>query len=428
MASTFSHLRLARHLVLPLALAVTVPTVALSFPTTAWAQGKTLKDSLPIEARGHWDAGIALAQKATQTQDPKTWASARTSFYEAYKVSNNPRVLFNVAVCEKNIQQFHKAYQTIQKELDDGKTATPPLNAAEIKEATEFKQGLEKFVAKVSVDVDPKDAEVFLNDDKLDLTKPGPYLVSIGESRVVAKKPGFADAVQKLELAGGATGTATLKLLPLERTSIVNVAVVGPQRATVKVDGQEIGYATAATPFSGPVKVQDTPHQISVEAPGFATATQTVTVKEGPPIFLNIQLAADQAKGKLTVTAKPEGSTIEIDGAVVGATRWEGPVDARLHQVSVKKTGYYTWTSEVDVPKGSERSVTATLNEDRNSSFVPWLIGTIVIGSAVIVGVVLLATPPDEKVKNGTLDPLTVSTQRHRGGFGFTPTTPGFSF
>lgn len=417
-----------RPLQLARMVALVVMTIALAFPSFAWAQGKSLKDQLPLEARGHWDAAVALANRAEQQRDPKAWTSARTSFYEAYKISNNPRVLFNVAVCEKNVGQYQRAFATIQKELDDGKTATPPLNAGEVKEATEFQKGLEKFIAKITIDVDPKDAEVTLNDDKVDLTKPGPYLAAGGEVRVRATKPGYAEAVEKKEIAGGTTGAFTLKLLPLERTSQVNITVIGPQRATVKVDNQEVGFALANQPFVGPMKVQDVPHQISVEAVGYATGIQTVTVKEGPTMYLTFQLAAEQSKGKLIVDAKPEGATILIDGRPVGATKWEGPVDATRHQVSVKKTGYYTWNYEVDVPKGGERAVSASLNQDRDSSFVPWLIGTIVVGSAVIVGIVLLATPPDEKPRNGTLDPFTVSTQHKRGSGGFTPTGAGFSF
>lgn len=418
MRSTFSFLRFALALL----------TFLLAFQSVAWAQGKPLKEQLPLEARGHWDAAVALAQRAQAQNDQKAWASARTSFYEAYKVSKNPRVLFNVAVCEKNVGQYDKAFLTIQKELDDGKTYSPPLTAAEVKEASEFQKGLEKFVAKVNIDVDPKDADVYMNDDKVDLSKPGPYLAAGGEIRVRATKPGFADYQQKLDIAGGTTGNATIKLQPLERTSIVQISVLGPPRATIKVDGQEVGFATSDKPFSGPVKVQDTPHQITVEAIGYATGIQTVTVKEGPPMYLTMTLAAEQSKGKLIVDAKVEGATILIDGAAVGATKWEGPVDAKVHQVSVKKPGYYTWNVDVDVPKGGERSVTAQMNQDRNTSFVPWLIGTIVIGSAVIVGVVLLATPPDEKPRNGTLDPFTVSTQHRRNPLGLSPTGAGFSF
>jgi hypothetical protein len=51
-----------------------------------------------------------------------------------------------------------------------------------------------------------------------------------------------------------------------------------------------------------------------------------------------------------------------------------------------------------------------------------------IVGSAVIVGIVLLATPPDEKPRNGTLDPFTVSTQHRRNPGGFSPSGAGFSF
>ncbi|MBX3252384.1 MAG: hypothetical protein KF901_34740, partial [Myxococcales bacterium] len=63
-------------------------------------------------------------------------------------------------------------------------------------------------------------------------------------------------------------------------------------------------------------------------------------------------------------------------------------------------------------------SVSATLNEDRNTSFVPWLIGSLVVGAALTVGIVLLATPPDQQPVDGTLAPFKVGTQ----------SAPGFSF
>ena len=138
-------------------------------------------------------------------------------------------------------------------------------------------------------------------------------------------------------------------------------------------------------------------------------------MKDGEVLNLTLQLAPEQEKGKLIVAAKPEGATIEIDGKAVGATRWEGPVDARTHQVVVKKQGFYTWSYDVDVPKGGERSVSASLNEDRNTSFVPWLIGSLVVGAALTVGIVLLATPPDQQLVDGTLTPYKVGTQSMPG-------------
>lgn len=393
-----------------LSFALVLPPVVAFAPGTAWAQPKkSIRDALPLEARGHWDAGVALAQR-------KNWDGARSSFKAAYDVSKNPRVLFNLAVSEKELGRFAAALEYFKRELDEGKGQISAEEEGEIKAAI---AGLEKFVAHLTIDVSEKDAEVFINDDKVDSAKlPGPITVQIGTLRVRARKPGFAEASQSISPAGGEKRSVALTMQPLVKMSRVNVSVVGPPNAVVKIDGKEVGPA----PYAGQVSVTADPHQFSAEAPGYVTATQSAIVKDGEVLNLTLQLAAEQAKGKLRVFAKPEGATIEINGAAVGASTWEGPVDARTHQIVVKKPGFYTWTHDVDVPKGGERSVSATLNEDRNTSFVPWLIGTVVVGTALVVGVVLLATPPDEQPVDGTLAPFKLGTTSHRPG------GPGFSF
>ncbi len=404
-------LRSARRIALALSVTLVVPSVVATMPRTAWAQAKkSIKDQLPIEARGHWDAGIALAQR-------KNWDGARTSFKAAYDMSKNPRVLFNVAVAEKELGRYAAALETFKRELAEGKGQLTPEEEANVKAAI---GGLEKFVAELTINVSEKDAEVFVDNDKIDSSKlPGPLTVQVGERRVRAVKAGFAEASESVQLAGGGKGTVTLKLQPIVKTAKVNVSVVGPPNAVVKVDGKEVGPA----PYTGQVPVTADPHQFSAEAPGYVTATQSAIVKDGEALNLTLQLAAEQKSGKLVILAKPEGASIEIDGATVGASRWEGPVDAGTHQLAVKKQGYYTWTMDVEVPKGSTRTVSATLNEDRNNSFVPWLIGTVVVGAALGVGIGLLAAPPDEPVKRGSFDPFTVGTSNFRPGG-----NPGFRF
>ncbi len=403
-------LRSARRIALAVSLTLVLPTVAVSVPRTAWAQvRKPIRDSLPLEARGHWDAGVALAQR-------KNWDGARSSFKAAYDVSKNPRVLFNLAVSEKELGRFAAALDYFKRELAEGKGQLSPDEESEIKAAI---AGLEKFVAHVTIDVSEKDAEVFINDDKVDSSKlPGPVTVQIGTLRIRAVKPGFAEASQSISPAGGDKANVTLKLQPLVKTSRVNISVVGPPNAIVKIDGKEVGPA----PYAGQVPVTADPHQFSAEAPGYVTTTQSALVREGEVMNLTLQLAPEQEKGKLLILAKPEGATIEINGRPVGATKWEGPVEARTHQIVVKKPGFYTWTHDVEVPKGGERSVSATLNEDRNTSFVPWLIGTVVVGTALVVGIVLLATPPDEQPADGTLSPFKLGTTSNQPG------GPGFSF
>jgi hypothetical protein len=402
-----------RSLALVLSLLLVVPPAVVSIPATAFAQAKKpIREQLPPEARGHWDAAIELSRR-------KLWDQARASFKAAYDASKNPRVLYNVAIAEKEMKQLGAAYETFKKMDAEGKGQLPPDEAADVKVAM---AGLRQLVVELTIDVNERDAEIFIvendgkTEEKLDTSRlPGPYYTTGGKKRVRATKTGFAEAVEVIDFGGGTTGKVSIRLQTLTRTARVNVNVVGPANAIVKVDGREVG----AAPWQGQVGVSAEPHQFSAEAPGHVTATQSAIVKEGETLNLTLQLAVEQEKGKLLVLAKPEGATIEIDGKVAGATRWEGPVDARVHQVVVKKQGFYTWTYDVDVPRGGERSVTASLNEDRNTSFVPWLIGSIVVGAALIGAVVLIATPNDEEPQKGTLAPFAFGTQSYQPGFRF---------
>lgn len=403
-------MRSSRRLIaLALSIAVAAPSVVGFTSRPAWAQANkkvpTIREQLPPEARGHWEAGLALAQR-------KIWDGARSSFKAAYDLSKNPRVLYNLAITEKELGRFAAALEWFERELAEGEGKLSPEEERDVKSAI---ADLQNFVAELTIEVSEPGADVFIDGERVDPERlKGPITVQLGERHVRAVKPGFAEAVGAIQLAGRGKGTVTLKLQPLVKTERVNVSVVGPPSAVVKIDGKEVGVA----PYSGRVTISAEPHQFSAEAPGFVTATQSIVVSEGSPLNLTLHLAPEQALGRLVVVAKPEGATIEIDGKTVGATRWDGPVDARVHQIVVKKPGYYTWTYDVDVPKGGERAVTASLNEDRNTSFVPWLIGSIVVGTAITVGIALLATPPDEKLVDGTLPPFKVGTNR----------LPGFSF
>lgn len=376
------------------------PTFVTAFESTALAQPakkKSVRDQLPPDAQKQWDAAIALYEKGQ-------WDGARTSFYAAWEASKNPRVLFNVAVCDKNLGRYARAIESLKKELADGKGQ---LSADEETAVKNQISGLEQFVAELTIDVNEPGADVFVDEAKVGTTPlPGPVPVQVGERHVRVVKAGFIEGRETIELKGGASGRVTVKLAPSVKTTLVNVSVIGPANAVVKVDGKEVGPA----PYKGQVGVSAEPHQFSAEAPGYVTATQAALVREGEPLTLTLQLAQDQQKGKLVVLAKPEGATIEIDGKTVGATRWEGPVEVGTHQIVVKKQGHYTWSYDVDVPKGGERSVSASLNEDRNNSFVPWLIGTIVVVGASTAAIYFITRPKDEEPVKGSLPPFTVGT------------------
>ncbi|MBS2015535.1 MAG: PEGA domain-containing protein [Deltaproteobacteria bacterium] len=388
-----------RFLAIALATTIVAPSFTVLTASTAFAQPKRkpLREQLNAEAQKHWDTALALYQR-------NQWDGARTSFNAAYEASKNPRVLFNVAVCEKNLGRYARAIEVFKRELEEGKGTLAPDEEAEIK--TQI-SGLEQFVATLVIEVNEPGAEIFVDETKVGVSPlPGPVSVQLGERRIRATKAGFGEARETIELKGGSSGRVALKMASNTKTSLVSINVLGPQNATVKIDGKEVGPA----PYKGQVVVSAEPHQFSAEAPGYVAATQSAVVREGEQLTLTLQLAMEQQKGKLLVSAKPEGAIIEIDGKVVGATKWEGPVDVGTHQISVKKQGFYTFNQDVEVVKGAERPITATLNEDRNTSFVPWLIGTVLVVGVSAVSIYFVTKPKDQDQVQGTLPPFTVGT------------------
>lgn len=392
-----------RFLAIAVATTIVVPSFTMLTATTAFAQPKRkpLREQLNAEAQKHWDTALALYQRSQ-------WDGARTSFNAAYEASKNPRVLFNVAVCEKNLGRYARAIEIFKKELEEGKGQLAADEEAEIK--TQI-SGLEQFVASLVIEVSEPGAEIYVDEAKVGVSPlPGPVSVQLGERRIRASKAGFGDARETIELKGGASGRVALKMAPITKTSLVTVNVVGPTNATVKIDGKEVGPA----PYKGQVGVSAEPHQFSAEAPGYVPATQSAVVRDGEQMTLTLQLAMEQQKGKLIVATKPEGSIIEIDGKVVGATKWEGPVDVGTHQVTVKKQGFYTFSQDVEVVKGAERPISANLNEDRNTSFVPWLIGTVLVVGVSAVSIYFVTKPKDQDLVQGSLPPNTVGTPAFR--------------
>lgn len=382
------------------ATALLAPSVSLVAETSAFAQPakkKPLREQLSEDAKKHWDTAIVLYQRGQ-------WDGARTSFNAAFDASHNPRVLFNVAVCEKNLYHYARAIEIFKKELTEGKGQ---LSADEEADVRTQITGLERFIAEVTIDVSEPGAEIYVDDAKVGVSPlTTPVSLPLGERHIRVSKAGFADARETVDLKAGSSRQVPIKLSPTQKTSLVSVSVVGPPNAIVKIDGREVGTA----PYKGQVAVSAESHSFSAEANDYVPATQSAVVREGEVLNLTLQLSQQQSKGKLIVVARPDGAMIEIDGKLMGATRWEGPVDVGTHQVVVKKQGHYVWSHDVEVVKGSERSVTASLNEDRNTSFVPWLIGTVLVVGASTTAIYFITRPKDEQPVKGTLPPFTVGT------------------
>jgi hypothetical protein len=356
------------------------------------AKPKTVREELTGEALLAWDRAVELF-------NAKKWDGAQAEFMQAYRISKNPRVLFNVAMSAKGGGNYTRAIEILNQELSDG--AGRITKADETRIADEINT-LSDFVSTLTVDVNEPGAQIAIDGENVGvspLAKPVP--VTVGTHKVTATKAGFTQGTESVLIAGKVPGKVSIKIEASQKTEVLEVEVQGAPSALVKIDGKEVGTA----PLKARVTVSAEPHVVEASATGFVPASQSIVVKEGDPRKVTLLLSREQGMGRLTIVSKTEGSTIEIDGKVVGADKWEGPVTAGPHQVVVRKKGFYTWNYDTDVKPGGERTLTTQLNEDRNSSFVPWLIGSIVVLGAGAVAAAFIFKPKDQDPVTGNLPP-----------------------
>lgn len=376
-----------------------MPVSAFAAPLAPPAPKKTsIHDELSGDARDSWDRGLDLFAR-------QRWDSAEAEFQRAYDLSKNPRVLFNVGACEKALSHYTKAIEIFKRELAEGGTKLTPDDETRLRDNI---SGLGDFVSTLMVEVNEADATIVVDDEtvgKSPLQKP--VDVNIGRRKIVVQKAGFTQGGENITVLGKTPAKLAIKLEPLVKTAVIEVSVQGAPSAIIKIDGKEVG----TSPYKGRLSVTNDPHVITAEAPGFVTVSQPVTLKEGEPTALTLALSREIAQGRLKIRAQPSGAIIELDGKFVGADVWEGPVGtASTHQVTVKKEGFYSWTHDIEVKPGQEKPVSVELNEDRHPSFVPWLIGTILVvgGGAIAAGFIF--APKDQEPVKGTLPPFTVQT------------------
>jgi hypothetical protein len=349
---------------------------------------KPVRDELPEESRRVWD-------KARQLYSIGDFEAARAEYQRVYDATRNPRVLYNIAICDKDLKRFRAASEVLQRALGEkGK-----LSREDIADLEAALKAIEPFITKLEVTANEPGATLWVDGVELGTTPfTGPVTVDAGSHTVKLTKPGFADVVrEKVTFATEHTNRIELEMSPLEKRTRIVVNVVGAPRASVLIDGTDMGPA----PFSGEVKVG--PHTIEARAEDFASTRQPIEVVYKEPMSLMLSLAPKRHEGMLKIIAAPEGSAIELDGRVVGHGSWEGMVSSGTgHQLAIKKDGYYTYATEVVVQDDQRRSLPVTLNPEK--TWIWWVIGaSAVVAGGIVAGYFALRAPDRDPVP-GSLD------------------------
>jgi hypothetical protein len=256
-----------------------------------------LSDSLGESAKEAYELGRLLLNN----HDP---AAALTKFQRAYDLSKDSRLLFNMAICARDM----RAYARMQVFLLRYKELASDLSSDEKADIEAALSTIRRLVGAVRLEVNEPDASVALDGVTVGNTPlPAALVVDLGEHRVRVSKPGFESVEKAFETTGGSEDK--LKILLVPRATAAHLTVVVEQGAMVAVDGRQIGLG----PYDG--KLAPGTHELRVTSPGKTPYQSSVELREGEARTLQVTLVSEV---KATTWPWIAGGVAVGAGALVG--------------------------------------------------------------------------------------------------------------
>jgi hypothetical protein len=240
-------------------------------------QAKPLGQSLPPDARRDYDAGKLLFEDGD-------YATALLKYQAAYDRTHDARLLWNVAVCKKNLRHYAKAAATLGQYVAEGGAA---ISASDRRDAQDLIRAIAPFTVAQTINVSETDAQVRVDEEVVGTSPlPGPVALDIGTRRIRVRKDGYRLFDKEFPVGGSAPTTIDVVMEKQVGHLVLNV----PDGATVAIDEKEVGR--------GPRVEVDLPigaHAARVAAPRMRTLQTDVLVEDGKSRTLDLGLDVETA-------------------------------------------------------------------------------------------------------------------------------------
>lgn len=219
-----------RSLALSLAVATAAPPLHAQPTVTSPSDDTSLSAQLGEPARVEYNAARILYQDGD-------YAGALVKFQRAYELSHDPRLLWNMAACEKNLRRYARMLRLIERYE---KEAGSRLTEQDRQEARQLVDTVRLLVSTVRISVNEPGASVFVDGELVGKTPlPDPVLVDLGTHRVRVTKPGYEEATLVQEISG-ASEIALSFALERQRHQ-ARLIVVARGADSISLDGVVVG-------------------------------------------------------------------------------------------------------------------------------------------------------------------------------------------
>jgi hypothetical protein len=273
------------------------PAAAPATPSSAAAAASTAASASPVAEAPPAPAAPALGEALTgpAKQDYESGrllfrdgdhAGALAKFRSAYDASKDPRLLWNMAACEKNLRHYAKAVGLVRRYLKEGDATLPAEDKAD---ATELVKVMEPFTAKLRITVSEPGAELTLDGEPLGPSPVAPVVVDMGVRKLVVRKAGFEELTREIAVGGAAELAAEVTLVKIVHQG--RLTIRAPKDATLTLDGKVVGSGT----WSGTVASGG--HTLQVTAPKMRLYQSEVIVLDKQTREVGVTLEAEPSKG-----------------------------------------------------------------------------------------------------------------------------------
>ncbi len=248
-------------------------------PTT----GTPAPAALPLaeSLRGPARADYAAARILYEDGD---YAGALTKLESAYAASKDPRLLWNMAACEKALRHYARVIVLLEQYLSEGSAW---IGEDERQATHELVETVRGFVNEVRLDVQPAGVDVLVDGVKhvtAPLTKP--LWLDMGKRRLRFEKPGFVAQDMDVELTGGKSVELRVQLQPEVHEGTLRI--VSDASAVISIDGRVVGTGS----WLG--RLPSGPHRVQISATGKRPHDSEVLIKDRDTSSVHVALVEDR--------------------------------------------------------------------------------------------------------------------------------------
>ncbi|WP_437661618.1 PEGA domain-containing protein [Sorangium sp. So ce1182] len=257
----------------PVTPAPSTPAPSTSAAAVSPAERLPLSQALTGEAKAEYIVADALARQGD-------YGVASERFQHAYELSRDHRLLWDVALCHKELRRYARLLKTLgQMEAE----ASAALSAQERRDILELRAFAERLVSRLEVLTSVPGAAVFVDGEAVGTTPfAEPVPVDIGERKIRIVTPGFKELTRTETVSGGGRIAISVVLEKLAPRGRLRVAA-GPNDV-IEMDGKVVGRGAweASLPAGA--------HALRVTAPGMLAHQAEVLVQEGEARRIDVKL------------------------------------------------------------------------------------------------------------------------------------------